>query len=123
MVEMGPEIAHGQWSQAEAKLSSTWRELRAVYMVLLSFAEKLAGHTVKWLTDNQGVMYIIRSGSRKEHLQDGALAIFELCFSKNIKLEVEWIPRSQNEYADTISRIVDYDDWRLDPRIFFSPGC
>ena len=40
MVELGPEMAHGQWSEAEALLSSTWRELKAVYLVLLSFAEK-----------------------------------------------------------------------------------
>ena len=65
MVELDPEIAHGQWSEAEALLSSTLRELKAVYLV---FAGKLAGHRVKWLTDNQGVMYIIRSGSKKEHL-------------------------------------------------------
>ena len=80
VVELGPEVWHGQWSQAESQLSSTWRELRAVYLVLKSFAEKLGGHTVKWLTDNQGEVFIIRSGSKKEHLQDGALAIFELCF-------------------------------------------
>ena len=30
MVEVGPIIAHGQWSQYEASLSSTWRELKAV---------------------------------------------------------------------------------------------
>ena len=117
MVELCPEVAHGQWSEDEAKLSSTWRELKAVYLVLLSFAQKLAGNTVKWLTDNQGVMYIIRSGSRKEHLQ-GALAIFEICFSHNIKLEVEWIPRSLNEHADFISRIIDFDDWSVDLSIF-----
>ena len=41
-VEIGPNIAHGQWSQYEATLSSTWRELKAV-SVLDSFASKLAG--------------------------------------------------------------------------------
>lgn len=43
MVELGPEIAHGQWSEAEALLSSTWRELKGVYLVLLSFAENWQG--------------------------------------------------------------------------------
>ena len=28
MVELGPEITHGQWSEAKALLSSTWRELK-----------------------------------------------------------------------------------------------
>jgi hypothetical protein len=118
VVELGPEVAHGQWSEAEALLSSTWRELKAVYLVLMSFAEKLAGHRVKWFTDNQGVMYIICAGSKKEHLQEGAIQIFNVCLSNNIKLEVEWIPRSENEYADVISRIIDYDDWSLNPQLF-----
>ena len=39
MVELGNEVAHGQWSADESRLSSTWRELKAVYLVLLSFAK------------------------------------------------------------------------------------
>lgn len=81
MIELGPEVAHGQWSEAKAKISYTWRELKAVYLVLPSFARKLAGHTVQWLTDNQGVIYSIRS--RREHLQEGdnghASLTFVLC--------------------------------------------
>ena len=30
VVELGPEVSHGQWSADQAKCSSTWRELRAV---------------------------------------------------------------------------------------------
>ena len=26
---------------------------------------------------------------------------------------MEWIPRSTNDRADFLSRIVDYDDWRV----------
>ena len=55
MVELGRDIANGQWSPVEARQSSTWRELKAVDQVLRSFAEKLAGHRVKWFTDNQNV--------------------------------------------------------------------
>ena len=32
-----------------------------------------------------------------------------------ICLEPEWIPRKHNEVADYISRIVDYDNWMLNP--------
>ena len=111
VVELGPDVAHGQWSEAESKQSSTWRKLKAIYLVLKSYAKKLEDHTIKWLTDNQGAKYTIRSGSRKEHPQDGALTIFELCFSHNIRLEMDWVPRSLTQYADAISRIVHYDDW------------
>ena len=97
-VEVGPNVAQGCWSEHESKLSSTWRELKAVYQVLRSLAPKLSGHTVKWFSDNQNVTRIVHTGSRKPHLQDGAMVIFEVCFQYNIKLVMEWIPRSQNDY-------------------------
>ena len=52
MVELGSEVAHGEWLDNESILSSAWRELKAVYLVLSSIASKLSGHTVKWLPDN-----------------------------------------------------------------------
>ena len=56
MVELGPGVSHGQWSVDQAACSSTtWQELRAVDHVLRSFAPKLKGHTVKWLSDNHPV--------------------------------------------------------------------
>ena len=119
-VEVGPHVAQGCWSEHESKLSSTWRELKAVYQVLRSLAPKLSGHTVKWFSDNQKVMHIVHSCSRKPHLQDGAMAIFEVCFQYNFKLVMEWIPRSHNDIADCISRIQDYDDWMVDPALFMS---
>ena len=118
VVELGSDIANGQWSPVEARQSSTWRELKAVDQVLRSFAEKLAGHRVKWFTDNQNVVRIVQLGSRRQHLQDGAMSIFEVCLANNIRLDIAWIPRSLNDRADFISRIVDYDDWQLCPRIF-----
>ena len=100
VVELGPEVSHGQWSADQAKCSSTWRELRAVDHVLRSFAPKLKGHTVRWLSDNQNVVRIIQYGSKKPHLQDGTLSIFETCFQHSIKLVMDWIPRSDNDIAN-----------------------
>lgn len=117
-VEVGPEFVQGQWSADELVLSSTWRELKAVYNVLKSLAPKLMGHAVKWFSDNQAVVRIVQVGSRKQHLQEGALSIFALCFHHNIKLEMEWVPRSANEIADYISRIRDFDDWMVNPVVF-----
>ncbi|PFX29299.1 hypothetical protein AWC38_SpisGene5942 [Stylophora pistillata] len=39
-------------------------------------------------------------------------------FLVRITLEAQWIPRSQNERADLLSRFVDEDDWRLNPSVF-----
>lgn len=99
VVELGKEIAHGMWSESEARLSSTWRELKAIDQVLRSFAPKLQGHKVKWFTDNQSVKLIVMHGSKRLHLQDGAFSIFETCMNFSLKLDVEWIPRDDNERA------------------------
>ena len=63
------------------------------------------------------VHYSVRLKERA-HLQEGALAIYNLCIAYNIKLEVDWIHRNKNEYADMIRRIIDCDDWGLHPALF-----
>ena len=117
-VEHGCHIAHGQWLPEEASRSSTWRELRAVRSVLEALVTKLRNQRVRWLTDNQNVCRIILTGSKKPQLQMEAMAIFSTTIANSITIEPEWIPRAQNEMADYLSRIVDYDDWSLDHTIF-----
>ena len=39
-------------------------------------------------------------------------------FRYSIKLEIEWIPRSDNEVADYISKTRDFDNWKVHPAIF-----
>ena len=63
MVEHGPYIAQGQWTPEQAQLSSTWRELKAVGMVLESLGQKLLNSRVKWFTDNQNVVRILEVGT------------------------------------------------------------
>ena len=45
----------------------------------------------------------------KRELEDIAISILCNCLNNNISIDVEWIPRSKNDQADFISRIVDYD--------------
>ena len=45
------------------------------------------------------------------------LKVFGMCIANQVWLEPEWVPREET-VVDTISRIVDYDDWCLDPVIF-----
>ena len=117
-VEHGDQVVTGQWSEEEAKQSSTWRELRAVHLVLDSICHRLQNHRVRWFTDNQNVVRIVLYGSRKPTLQEEALAIFATCVNHQIRLEPEWIPRGENEFADYLSKSVDYDDWMLNPEVF-----
>ena len=108
-VEHGVHVAQGLWTIEESELSSTWRELQAVALVLRSVATKLAHCNLRWFTDNQNVVRIIQVGSRKDHLQSIAIEIFKQCFLNSIKIDVEWIPRQENELADYYSRVVDWD--------------
>ena len=117
-VEHGMHVVSGVWSPEEAKQSSTWRELVAVKRVLLSVVDKLNNSRIRWFTDNQNVARILMVGSGKGQLQAEALKIFALSMSRAIHIEPEWIPREQNEIADYISRIVDYDDWFINPAVF-----
>ena len=101
----------------EAHQSSTWRELRAVRLVLEELGPKLKNCRVCWFINNQNIMRIVLYGSRKPILQEEALVIFTTDINYQIKVEPEWIPRG-NEFADYLSRIVDHDDWMLNPVVF-----
>ena len=86
--------------------------------MLESLANKLRNHRVRWFTDNQNVVRILTTGSRKPALQREALAIFQRSVSSGIRIEPEWIPREANQQADFLSRIIDKDDWSLHPALF-----
>ena len=117
-VEHADKIVHGQWTLEEQYKSSTWREMVAVRRVLVEIAPLLAGLCVKWCSDNQNVVHILHSGSRKGDLQDEAIAIFSICAEHSIRLEPVWVPREDNGYADYVSKLADVDDWYLNPDVF-----
>ncbi|CAG2245751.1 unnamed protein product [Mytilus edulis] len=73
---------------------------------------------ITWFSDNQDVVSIVATGSMKPELQDIVLCIFENCLTHNIFLDAEWVPRTFNEKADFISRIIDYDDWGVGEQLF-----
>ena len=54
----------------------------------------------------------------KRDLHDISLSIFQLVLRYGIDLQVDWIPRSLNEHADPIRRIVDFDDWGVSFEFF-----
>lgn len=110
--------AQGNWEATESKQSSTWRELTAVFRVLLSIVHLVRGSRVKWFSDNQGVVTIVEKGSMHASLQEIALDIFKLIMINGITLEMQWIPRDDNVFADYLSKIVDLDDWGVSDMIF-----
>ncbi|CAH3153203.1 unnamed protein product, partial [Porites lobata] len=57
------------------------------------------------------VVSIVHNSSRVEELQSLALPIFHVCTSSGISREMRWIPRDSNHQADSLSRIIDFDDY------------
>ena len=106
------------FSSLESGLDSNARELLAILYGLKSFRASLTGKVVKVFTDSKNAASISAKGSNSLRLHALALEIFAYCAAHDISLEVEWIPRSLNSYADSVSRVVDYDDWAVST-IFF----
>ena len=68
---------------------------------------------IKWFSDRQTACKIISVGSMRSDLHIIALKIFQICADNAIHLEIQWIPRTEIEKADFISRIIDIDDWQI----------
>ena len=117
-VEHGCHVAHCAWSAQEMARSSTWRELRAVRIMLEFLVSKLKNERVRWFSDNQNVVRIMEVGSKKPQLQEEALTIFSIAAQNVVRMEPQWIPRSENQKADYLSRLQDTDDWKIQPLLF-----
>ena len=74
------------WESENIGQSSTFRKLKAIYFVLLSYVAQLKHKRVKIFTDNQGAVRIFAIGSSKTNLQALAMDIFNLCLVNNIVL-------------------------------------
>ena len=95
-------------------------ERTSIDFSLQSFAPILEGSLVKWFTDSQTAARIIEVGSMKLDLHRLAIKIFQFCEEHSIRLEVQWVPRTENEKADYISHLLDFDDWQITHDLFVS---
>ncbi|CAG2187667.1 unnamed protein product [Mytilus edulis] len=100
IVEYEESEVIGSWKPDEQVKSSTWRELEAVYRMLMSKLTYLKGQKVLWRTDNQNVVHILCKGSVKSDLQTIAINIADICTREKIQLSPQWIPRTDNVKAD-----------------------
>ena len=110
--------AHKNWTEVEAKRSSTWRELDTILFAISSFLPIVSNSQLKIFTDSQSAARIVEVGSMKVDLHSLAIDIFNICINNNVRLEVEWIPRTMNDKADFVSRLIDLDDWMISDKFF-----
>jgi hypothetical protein len=54
----------------------------------------------------------------KLELQKLARSIYSTCVTNSISIDIQWIPRSENEKADYISRLIDHEDWEVSEFFF-----
>ena len=92
--------------------------MKAIELALSSFKDQFQGKTIKWFTDNKNCVKIVKSGSMKLEQQKLARSIYSTCVSNSISIDIQWIPRSENEKADNISRLIDHEDWEVSGKIF-----
>ena len=98
--------------------SSTHREVRGLLYNLLSFAAERHGRAVIAQVDNKHVYRVAAHGSTRAGLNTLAQQLFLWCQKEALTLSIRWVPRELNRVADAISKLVDSDDWRLNPRYF-----
>ena len=108
-------------SEVIAFVSVTGISLRLL-KVLLARSLRLCcmfyNRKVKWFSDSQNNCRIVSVGISRPELQAIAVEIFEVCMSFDIAMEIEWLPRRQNDRADYLRRIVDLDNWSLSAALF-----
>ena len=92
VVKASNSVFHNNWSEEEKVKSSTFRELRAVYLVLRAYGSRFQNRSIKWFSDSQNCVRIVSAGSTKPDLQEEALGIFHLCLKWNIDLDIQWVP-------------------------------
>ena len=111
--------------------SSTYRELRALEMAVETRGESLAGQAVRWVTDSQSAVTILKVGSMKPRCHAVAVRVWDLVHSFGITLSCIWMPRTSTEImvADDLSKNFDSSEYKLSRGDFsvlcqkFGPFC
>ena len=61
---------------------------------------------VKWYSDSQAACTVARVGSMRKDLHEIALWVYQVCLEQKIEFEIDWIPRTELQRADFLSRLI-----------------
>ena len=107
-------FARGDWNPLERTMSSTWRELQGLILVLASFVDAIRGKRIALLVDNLNGAIIWRSGASRNREHAKFLSeLWDWCTEHDIHVAIYWLPRAYNALADHVARLTDRNDWKL----------
>ena len=110
--------AHGRFKSAEECHHIMVKELIAAHRTIETFLPELRNHHVRFLEDNQAVVYMVRSRTSKSPVLMGLLRRFYAMLDMaSIKISMEYVRSADND-SDAPSRLVDKSDWALAPRVY-----
>ena len=120
----GLEIAGPRWHRAltlaEQQQGIYAGEVRALVESIENFAPELAGHTLRFMEDNQAAMYAARklTTKKKEVVMPLLRRLWALLCKHRIRLQHVDYVRSAANPADEPSRWRFSDEWQLEPAVF-----
>ena len=68
---------------------------------------------VKWYSDSQAACTVARVGSIRKDLHEIAVVL-----RTKIEFEIDWIPHTELQRADFLSRLIDIDNWQITRQCF-----
>ncbi len=113
--------ANGMWSYSEKEKHINFKELKAAFLCLQTFARDENQKHIRIESDNTvTVSYINNMGGKVVYLDDLARKMWFWALERNIWLSSAYIPGVNNQIADHESRKVanDNTEWQLKTTVF-----
>ncbi|KAA6350100.1 MAG: hypothetical protein EZS28_051906, partial [Streblomastix strix] len=114
-------VAHGTGNKRQAKLSSNYREIKAITQGLRSFAKTLKNLRVRSLairSDNSTAVFDIRKWRASTSLIKEIKQVHQTTEKLGIQIQITHLPGVKNEIADALSRLSGAGDYKLKEKIF-----
>lgn len=113
------ETVQGVWGELEVNNSINWKELSAVERILQKFSTKISDKSILIRSDNSTtVAYLNNGGGRVHALNSISRNIWTICVNCRCNLFAEWVSGENNQEADFLSRIFEWNNFRMSVEFF-----